>query len=269
MDLPQKPNADRTFVILGTAPTWKLAPWDNPDAVIAGLNDAYLLGLPRFDVWYDIHPFNRFFFRGAKKIDASQVPAGTFVRPEGHIQWLAKQACPVFLHQPDPRVPHGQVFPRAEIEAQFGTWFDSSPQWMLAHAILQGFKRVEIYGIHLASQEEYVKQKPAMCWMIGVAQGLGVQVHVPKESPLMQGSHKYAYELDPAIPVMQIQRNAQRLEAELQLLESKWQASRTFVRRDGDPFLRQRLAWVKAQLLDLHQAAEWETLKKRALVGVA
>lgn len=268
--LDPKDNADRTFVIVGTAPTWKLAPWKDPKAVIAGLNDAYLLGMPRWDVWYDIHPFDKYFFRplhGPKKIAGYQIPAGTFVRPEGHIQWLAKQRCPVFLHQADPRTPHAQVFPRTAIEAQFGDWFDSSPAWMLAHALLLGFKRVAIVGIHLASEMEYIKQKPNMCYLIGVARGAGIQVDVPKESPLLQSSHRYAFEHDPSTPVVGVQRKVEALQAERQQVEQLWQASKSWRRPKGNPVLASRRGWLDAQLLDLRQAVEWETLKKRALTA--
>jgi hypothetical protein len=263
----ETPTADQTFVIVGTAPTWKLAPWRDPQAVIAGLNDAYLLGLPRYDVWYDIHPFDKMFFRPAgvgKKVPAHLVPAGAFVRPEGHLQWLAKQRCPVFTAQPDPRVPHAKPFPRAEIVARFGDWFDSSPAWMLAHAMLLGFKRVNIVGIHLASQQEYIKQKGNMCYLIGLARGMGITVDVPDASPLLQSSHSYAFEEDPAVPVLQVQRVAEGVEAERQAVEQAWLKSKSWRHPQGDPILRSRRAWLQTRLADLQGAVEWETLKKRA-----
>jgi hypothetical protein len=265
--MESNPNADKTFVIVGTAPTWKLAPWDDPQAVIAGLNDAYLLGMSRWDIWYDLHPFDKFFFKPVahgKKVLAHQIPAGTFVRPEGHIQWLAKQTCPVLLQQADPRVPHAQVFPRAEVIAQFGDWFDSSPAWMLAHAILLGFRRIVIVGIHLASEMEYIKQKPNMCYLVGVARGMGVTVEVPTESPLLQSSHSYAFEYDPSTPAQEAQRATQRIDAERQTVEKAWKASRTWWRPQGDPILRARREWMRAKLADAQQAIEWETLRKRA-----
>ena len=272
MEQDPTPNAGKTFVILGTAPTWKLAPFGDPNAVIAGLNDAYLLGLPRHDVWYDLHPIGQMFFRpndARRKVAAHQVPAGMFVRPEGHLQWLAKQTCPVFLHAADPRIPHAQVFPRAALEARFGPWVDSSPAWMLMHAIATGFTKIAIYGIHLASEQEYIKQKPNMCYLIGLARGLGIDVYVPNESPLLHGSHKYAYEPDPSTPVQQVQRDAQRLEAERQAVETQLAKTTTWYRPQGDPVLRSRRDWLRLQLADLQGAVEWETLKKRALSGVA
>ena len=260
------PNDGKTYCIIGTAPTWKLAPWDDPNVVMAGLNDAYLLGLPRHDLWYDLHPFGQFFYRNpAKKLAAHQVPAGTFVRPEGHLNWLAKQRCPVFVQAADPRVPRAQVFPRAEIVAAFGPMFDSSPAWMLGHAILMGFTRILIVGIHLASEMEYIKQKPGMLYMIGFARGRGIEVVVPDESPLMHSSHLYAFEADPAQPVLQVQRDAQQLDADRQTIEQAWQRSKTRFRPAGDPVLAARRAWLKAQAADLQQAVEWETLKKRSL----
>jgi len=262
-------NEGKKFVILGTAPTWRLAPWNDPTAVFAGLNDAYLLGLPRFDVWYDLHPFDKFAFTppGKKKVLGHTIPAGTFVRPMGHLDWLAKQTCPVFLQRPDPRVPHGQLFPREAIEAAFGAWFDSSPAWMLGHAILMGFKEIHIYGIHLATEAEYVKQKPNMCYLIGLAVGAGVKLVVPKESPLLQSSHKYAFEMDPAVPVVAAQRRGEAVQQERQAVEQAWKASCTWYRPQGDPILRGRRTWLEAKAQDLQQAVQWETLKKRALAG--
>jgi len=268
MDNATDQNAGKKFVILGTAPTWKLAPWEDKDAVIAGLNDAYLLELPRYDVWYDLHPFNQFFYKDPrKKLPAHQVPAGTFIRPVGHLDWLAKQTCPVFVQAASPKVPHAQVFPRAELEAKFGEWFDSSPAWMLVHAIAMGFKEVHIYGIHLASEMEYIKQKPNMAFLCGLAVGAGVKLVVPKASPLLQSTHKYAFEPDPTVPVQQAQRDAQRVDAERQAVEQAWQASKAWYRPHGDPLLRDRRVWLDAKLADLQQAVHWETLRKRALVG--
>jgi hypothetical protein len=262
------PNAGKKFVILGTAPTWKLAPWDDPTAVIAGLNDAYLMDLPRFDLWYDLHPFGQFFYRDPrKKVQAHQVPAGMFLRPQGHLDWLAKQSCPVFVQQADPRVPHAQVFPRQALEARFGTWFDSSPAWMLVHAIAMGFQEVHIYGIHLASEMEYIKQKPNMTFLCGLAVGAGIKLVVPKESPLLQSTHRYAFEPDPTVPVQDAQRRASAVQAEAQTVAEALKASKSWFRPSGDPLLRDRLAWLQTKLADQQQAVAYETYRKRALTG--
>jgi hypothetical protein len=256
-------------IIMGTAPSWKLAPWGDKDAVVMGLNDAYLLGFPRYDVWYDLHPFEKFAYKpdGAKKINALDLPVGSFVRPKGHIQWLAKQRVPVYVQKADPRVPHALVFPKAEIEEKFGRHFDSTPAWMVAHAILLGFKEIQVYGIHLATEMEYLKQRPGFEFILGVAVGMGVKIVMPRESPVLRSSHEYAFEPDPALPVMAAQREGERIKAEREATERAWKASRTWWRPQGDPVLRSRRAWLAAQATDASHAVQWETFKKRALVG--
>lgn len=268
MDAPESPNAGKKFVIIGTAPTWKMAPWNDPTAVIAGLNDAYLMRLPRFDMWYDLHPFGEFFYRDvSQKVPASKIPAGAFIRPKGHLEWLAKQTCPVFVQTADPRVPHAQVFPRAEIEAQFGSWFDSSPAWMLVHAIAMGFREIQIYGIHLASEQEYVRQKPNMAFLCGLAVGAGVKLVVPSESPLLKSTHKYAFERDPAVPILAAQRQAMQVQEEQAIVDKALQASRVWYRPQGDPLLRQRQAWLQTKLADVQMAVQFETFRKRCATG--
>ena len=256
-------------LILGTAPTWKQSPWNDPTIEVWGLNDAYLLGLPRWNRWYDLHPFEQFVYRPADqhKVLAHTLPPGTFVRPAGHLEWLAKQTCPVYIQRPDPRVPNAQMFPRQEIVAKFGSWFDSTPAWMVAHAILEGYKEIHIYGIHLATEWEYLKQKPNMCFLIGLAVGLGVKLVVPSDSPLLKSSHQYAFEPDPSIPVQVAQRKGEQVQAERQTVEQAWQRSKAWYRPQGDPILRDRRAWLAAQAQDAQLAAQWETFRKRAIAG--
>jgi hypothetical protein len=269
MSLENPDVVGKKAIILGTAPTWRQAPWQDPDAVIMGLNDAYLLGLPRYDRWYDLHDFSKFVYRppNQHKVLAHTMPVGTFMRPQGHLEWLAKQTCPLWVQRADPRVPHAQVFPREAIEAKLGQWFDSTPAWILAHALLEGFKEIHIYGIHLATEWEYVRQKPNMAFLCGVAVGFGVKLVVPRDSPLLQSTHRYAFELDPSLPVQAAQRKGQAVEQERHTVEKAWRASKTWYRPEGDPLLRDRRTWLAAQAQDLQQAVQWETFRKRATVG--
>src|SRR5690349_21053380 len=92
--------------IVGTAPSWKETPWHDPSLEIWGLNDGYMLGYPRANRWYELHPFDKMWFRPKtqKAIKASDIPVGFYVRPEGHDEWLKKQAetIPVFLQKEPP-----------------------------------------------------------------------------------------------------------------------------------------------------------------------
>ena len=91
----------KACAIVGTAQTWKLAPWNDPSVDILGLNDGYVLGmrqghpngLPRMSVWFDLHPFAQMSFHAAHKrtVLASEIPQGAYLRPEGHLQWMKAQ----------------------------------------------------------------------------------------------------------------------------------------------------------------------------------
>jgi len=259
--------AGKKFVIVGTAPTWRMTPWDDPSAVIACLNDMHLMKPPRADRWYDLHPFGQFFYRDPNggKLHAVDVPAGMFVRPAGHLAWLAAQSIPVYVQTADPRVPRARVFPRDAIEAKFGPWFDSTPAWMLGHALLEGYREIHIYGIHLQTEAEYQKQKPNMSYLCGLARGLGVKVVVPPASPLLRPTHRYAYEPDPAVPVLEAHRQRERLVMERKRVEQDWRRTRHWWRRGGDRALRDRLTWLGAQTQDAELAAQWHAARKRAL----
>jgi hypothetical protein len=254
---------EKRCCIIGTAPTYKAVPWNDPTLEMWGLNDSWLLNFPRADRWYDIHPFGQFFYRdpAQPKIDAADVPAGTYIRPKGHLEWLAKQSIPVYIQAADPRVPRGIVFPKAEIEARFGPWFDSTPSWMLGHALLEGYTEIHVYGIHLATEAEYVKQKPNFCYLLGLARGLGATVIVAKDAPLLKSSHQYAFQPDPATPIIAAQRDVMRLKRERQRIAAAVPPAHWW--RRADPVLSTQAAWLDAKILDAELSVQQLTLAKR------
>lgn len=218
----------KKFAIVGTAPSWSQTPWQDTEMHIASLNDAYNIdGFQRADSWYDLHPLNKFFIApkpedGRKSvIYAHTIPVGTYVRPHGHLDWLAAQNFPVWLHpehasQHDLSAtwPNARAFPKAEIEAQFGRYFTSSPAWMLAHAIMLGYREIHIYGIHLSTEGEYIDQRPGFEYLIGRVLGPekvtltrtdGLRryetkdgcIVLPEASPILTAKFQYAFQPSP------------------------------------------------------------------------
>lgn len=216
---------DKQYVIVGTAPSWKRTPWNDQGCLIASLNDAYQLqpmGFQRADEWYDPHPLNKMIFPDAKAIYAHQVPAGHYVRPKTHYDWIKNQSIPVYLH-PDYLTQHpdahtwvnARPFPREQIVEHFGQYFTSTPQWMMAHALMRGFRDFAVYGIHLATEQEYREQRPGFEFLIGRVLGAskmtvavkdGVRhyttedghVALPEDSPVLQSKFQYAFETRPS-----------------------------------------------------------------------
>lgn len=254
------------FAIVGTAQSWRLTPWTDPGLYVASLNDAYRLkGFVRADTWYDFHPLDRFYHvpEGTAKVFEHQVPAGYYVRPPDHLAWLKRQSqtIPVWLHadyltqHPDAATwPQAKAIPRAEIEAHFGRYFTSSPALMLAHAIMQGAKEVHIYGIHLATEQEYIEQRPNFEFLCGrllgkgkvtetVSQGIrryetadGLIV-LPEESPILKSPFRYAVDVRPTAHLAPLKWDMHRYGIKRQralqaLIEAPWWKSRTILRDD-------------------------------------
>lgn len=216
------------FAVIGTAPSYVMAPWADTTICLASLNDAYRLpGMGRIDEWYDLHPLDHFYYPPVTEgqrtpVYAHQIPYGTYVRPATHLDWLATQSMPVWLH-PDHATQHpvsatwptARPFPKAAVEEQFGSYQMSTPAWMIAHALLRGAREIHMYGIHLSTASEYRDQRPQCEHVLGCVLGTGKRsittkngirhietadgiVVLPEASPVLQGSHQYAFEPSPS-----------------------------------------------------------------------
>lgn len=223
---------EKRAALVGTAPSWTQTPWADPSLFIVSLNDAYTLGVQRADAWYDIHPFGEMWFRpkGKTVFKEGDIPEGVYVRPEGHLEWLQEKAksIQVWVQEPPAGWPvNVQRFPIEEIKAFLKARPDqdaysaSSPTPILAHLMLQGFTEIQIYGIHLATQKEYIEQRPNFEWLLGRAEERGVKIVLPPECPLLKHTHVYGYEKAPVRPDLPALKRKRKIEAELSKLANQ------------------------------------------------
>lgn len=292
--------------IVGTAESWTQTPWQDPSLQIWSLNDAYRLkGFGRADAWYDFHPINRFYFPvDGKPIYAHQIPAGFYARPLGHVEWLARQAqcMPVWLH-PDYQTQHvdaatwplAKPFPKAAIESYFGMYFTSSPAWMLAHALLQGARELHIYGIHLATEFEYQRQRPNFEFLIGRLLGTGKirqmvrddrryietadgLVVLPESSPILKENFQYAFQQKPDAHLEPIKWELHKTEVKRSRLMkalttrpmwSPWVQFEQPADDGGQPYLRrEKASTIQVELAYLTAlSADWQEQLQRAQVA--
>ena len=211
--------------ILGTAPSWKQCRWEDPTLEIWGLNDGYLLGVPRANRWFDLHPFHQMHFRPSdqKHVSPADVPLGVYLRPEGHLEWLRTRPIPVYLAEARPDYPTSRTFPKQDILEFFKPYWPwrlsrtgevtsgdnyevSTPSWMLMQALYEGYAEIHIYGIHLATEWEYVQQRPNFEFLIGIAVGRGVKVVLPEQAPICRAAYQYAFEPKSDLPQQEAQR---------------------------------------------------------------
>lgn len=93
-----------------------------------------------------------------------------------------------------------EAYPRAQVQAffhddQIETSFQSSLDWMLALAIVEGATWIDLQGAELRAQHEYLAQRESFRYWMGQARGRGIRVTVPPASGL-NGAHRlYGYEI--------------------------------------------------------------------------
>jgi hypothetical protein len=230
------------------------------------LNDYHLLKPKRADRWYDLHPLDKFYYpTPGKKMFQHDVPPGYYVRPQGHLEFLRAQSIPVFVQDASQLgSPNARTFPKADVEKSVGPYFASSPAWMLGHALMEGVTEIQVFGIHLATEWEYLKQKPNFSFLLGVAAGRGVKIVVPKTAPLLRESHQYAYQDDPDLPKVAVKRKIDGLQQQLGMVQAQLKQLKWYQR---DRNLVSRKAWLHAQIMDAQFELQ-SVMANRSPIGV-
>ncbi len=180
----------RIVAIVGmAAETRELANKEPADVEIWGMN-ADNIFLTRQDRWFQIHPKNWH--------DCDDESYG---RGAGHVDFLASCGVPVYQQERDERIPTSVVYPIERVWENIWPrkdqprpyYFTSTPAFAIAQAIQEGVDEIRMFGFNLATSIEYVHQRACVEWLLGIAQGRGIKVVVPKVSPLLSAP-LYAHE---------------------------------------------------------------------------
>lgn len=166
--------------LIGTAPSSRLlAPFGDPTWQIWACSPGNMNQLSRFDTWFELHS------------NLLWPEHESYGRP--YIEWLKTVKQPVYM-QDAVLVPNATRFPKDELVDQFGDeFFTSSFAWMMALAIRMGASEIALYGIDMASRDEYIRQRPGFYHFKREAMKAGIKVSAPHESDIMQSPPLYAY----------------------------------------------------------------------------
>jgi hypothetical protein len=166
--------------VVGTAPSSRmLAPYHDPEWEIWVCSPGNQNATPRVTRWFEIHanmlwPENQHY--GAP-----------------YLEWLSKQTFPIYMQSKE-WVPAANVFPKEDLVREFGRgFFTSSFAWMMAMAIVEGATEIALYGVDMASRDEYILQRPAFYFWKREAELRGIKVTAPNESDIMQYPPLYGY----------------------------------------------------------------------------
>ncbi len=179
----------KKVAIVGFALSKVKAPYGDKSFEIWGLNDLHKY-LERYDRWFEIHPYNFIMKHKAERSGG------------GYADGLKKLECPIYMQDEYADFPTSVRYPIEEITKRFGLdclerpYFTNQVPYMIALALLEGFEEIHLYGVDMAVGTEYGFEKPCCEYWLGVAQGMGVKIHVPAQSPLLKTHFLYGYEQD-------------------------------------------------------------------------
>lgn len=163
-----------------------------------------------------------------------------------HYDWLQRpHEYPIYMQEHYDDVPSSVKYPKEEIVKALlpNIWrdinkpgvhkaeaieqvenFTSSTAYAIALAIYQGKKQIELVGIEMTSDTEYVRQRPGVLFWLGIAVGRGINVVI--HSPLLMKDKPYGYTGEVMIQKQEFEMSARKLdglvnEAQAAVFESK------------------------------------------------
>lgn len=169
------------IALIGTAPSSRMmAPFADPSWTIWACSPGNQGALPKVDAWFEIH--------GTNLLWPENKHYG-----EPYIAWLKQQKFPIYMHD-NALVPNATPYPMKEMVDDFGPFFfTSSFAWMMALGIKMGAKEIALYGIDMASRDEYIIQRPGAYYFMIRAAERGCKIWAPHESDIMQPPGLYGY----------------------------------------------------------------------------
>ena len=228
-DFPRK--HDRIGIVGFATNSRPYIPWDDPEIEIFSLNEGYNFGwIRRWDRWLQIHP-RWDFIRNSNMNDPNHFlwlknesgpcitckQTGVVVPVQSaDRQKIVCPSCngtgkydpptsrldpsfPIYMQRAHDDIPNSVALPIGEIIKNLipetnhqSDYFTSSFAFMFGLAVFMGYKQIELYGFEMGAQTEYAYQRAGAEYLIGLAQGRGVNVVIPKQSTLLQGP-MYAY----------------------------------------------------------------------------
>jgi len=163
----------KSVAFVGFATTTRnLTPWEDKNIEIWGLNRAHQQEwMKRWDAWFQLHSMNYL-----KKC------IGQSDGDRDHYEWLTKKHdFPLYCSEVFPEFPSSVRFPIEEVRKRYGNFYTSTFAYMMAVAMLQGYKHIEAYGFEMAAGTEYYYQRDSAEYFMGLAQDWNIG-H-PKDEP--------------------------------------------------------------------------------------
>lgn len=192
------------IALIGSAPSSvHTAPYADTDWDIWGCSPGAAQAVKRVTAWFELHRWT---------------PGAGFMTRE-YAAFLAAFPVehPVYMLEHAADIPASVPYPKERMLKYFGRYFfTSSMAWMMALAITRDPmpKEIGIWGVDMATAEEWGVQRPGCHFFLEMARAAGIKVTLPPESMLNQPPPLYGYETTDALAV-QAESHKQHLVANL------------------------------------------------------
>ncbi len=87
-----------------------------------------------------------------------------------------------WIQQERKRVITSFEYPITAMVNKYGAVFGSSIAWMIALAIEKGYEKINLVGLDMATEVEYIDQRDTLFYWIGRAEASGITVCIPDDS---------------------------------------------------------------------------------------
>lgn len=172
---PHAARGRRKVAIVGGGPSRRKAPYDDPSWEIWGFSSR-AWRYPRVTRWFEIHALT----------DLRQQLAGR--RPgrrsfASYMRFMRNLDCPIYMQEPHPALPQSVPFPVEQLLETFGPCFTSTVSYLVALAIVEGVDVIGLWGIDVR-RKEYMRQRPALQYLLALARERGIELEIARESSL-------------------------------------------------------------------------------------
>lgn len=169
----------KSVAIVGFGKSRSLAFDLPPDVPIWSLSDAPDYDFPRLDMVFEMHPERDLVLEGERYQRLKTELPYPVVMLEAHADFPSSVEYPLKIAK---KVVFEHIFLGENRNAEY---FDSSMPYMMALAILSGYRRVFVYGFELRTDTEYKYQRIGAVALIFFAAGLGIDVILPENTALL------------------------------------------------------------------------------------
>lgn len=218
-----------TVILFGTNKmTRHLIDWKREDAEYWCWNEVGSLRDDRVGYWAErvdllLQMHAPPIWRNHHNLNHGRQQEGGFSR--SHYDWLQlPHSIPIYMQEHYEDVPASVKYPKEEIVQTLlpNIWrevkgkveqvehFTSSTAYAIALAIYLGAKQIEIYGVEMTSDTEYVRQRPGVFFWLGIATGRGVNVVL--HSPMLMKEKPYGYTGEVMIQRQEFEMSARNLD---------------------------------------------------------